>query len=149
MRMTCQMLPTLLKVRVAAGVEGALPNLAPSFLKCVGDRAAEMQWHIRNADVVLHKPHTVAQFDKAAQRVLEYDELLALIDQISVVDEITIFVAAPYFSDELFNEQLVRNDYSAFRICIDLWDSSEWTFVSDNASELACAASVVQRYNNL
>ena len=132
-----------LTARIASGVDGALPNLATPFLRCVGERASKMQWHVRNADLILHPPHTVVEFDRATQRALAYDEILALLDRISVLNEITIFVPEKDLGDDELNKQLIRRDYSAFKICIDLWDSSEWTFVSDSVSELECAAAVV------
>ena len=149
MGMTLEMAPTYLKARIAAGVDEALPNLAMPFLKCIGERAVDMKWHIRNADLILHKPYTVAAFDKTVQCALAYDELLPLLEQISVANEVTIFVAETQRSDAELNGQLIRGDYSAFKICIDLWDSSEWTFVSDSVSELACAAAVIRAHNEL
>lgn len=146
--MTRDRLLAHMTVRQGAGVERPLPDLALPFLKCVGERGAELPWHVRNTDLVMHRPHTIAEFNEAAQGPMDYDSLVELLGRVSVLDEITIFVPRHDLTDIELNEQLLRRDFSALRICIDLFDSSEWTFFSDSPAELARAAAVVQAQND-
>jgi len=122
-----------------------MPDLAVPFLKCVGERARGLAWHLRNSDLILHRPHTVASFNESSRVALRFDELLELLGRIEVANEISIFVLQDQCADENINTNISNGDFSDFKVCIDLQDSTVWTFFTDDADEFVNAAVLMQR----
>lgn len=130
-------------IRPRPGSDDIVADLIPICLQHLERRGESRVWRISNEDVVLKPGSLLTEFASFIEGPMTWDRLKEALNRTDSISEISLYSPKLDMSESAAQTLIEQRRWEFFNSCLDLFDSSELVFFSDEKRDISQLSSLL------